>query len=161
MTKSAKTCLSADRGRVDPQRADHEFVVDVDAGHRAVDAGADDVLGDKQRNEKAEHDLRSLLGRHLQRALEIKRAQHENDVDGRRAIEDDSSRKRAPWLGQPFEARIGHLYRNEVQRQIGEMHGYENHEDQAGDEARGAVLTLPCLVSAWRVAGIGLGRRGN
>jgi hypothetical protein len=153
--------LDAGRRRIDPQRPGDEFVVDVYAGHRSVDAHADDVLGDQQRNEKAEQDLRGLLGGHLQRALEIKRAQHENDVDGRGAIEEDSSRKRTPWLGQPFEAGIGHIYRNEVQRQIGEMHGHEDHEDQAGDEARGAVLALPCLVAA-RGAGWNSGhRRGN
>ena len=126
----------ADIRRGDPQCPDHELVGILDPGQRMKDPRADDVFGDHERDQQAEHDLGGFPCGHDKAAPEIERAQHQRDMDQHGAVEHDGACRIAPDRQEPQPRRFRRIERDQVQRKIAEMHDDEDHHHQAGAEPR-------------------------
>ena len=97
----------ADCRRGDPQRAHHIFVGVADIVQFVKQARSDDMLGDEQRDQQPENDLRGLARRHDQRAPAIERDQRQHEMDEQRTVEQDRRRRVAPHGEKDVPAFLG------------------------------------------------------
>ena len=123
-----------DAGIGDPQHADDELVCVGHRGQFVEDAGAHDMLGEQQRDGEARRHLRRLAQRHDQAAPAVEAAQHQRDVHQHRPVEQDRPDGIAPDGEEPQPAGLRRLERDQVERQIAEMHDDERHHHQPGSQ---------------------------
>ena len=121
---------NADSRRVDPQRPHHILVVSRTSYISWSSACSDDMLGDEQRDQQAEQDLRGLARRHDQRAPAVERHQHQHEMHEQRAVEQNRRRRIAPRGEKDLPPRLRSFERDQVEGVIGEMGDDEHHHHQ-------------------------------
>ncbi len=126
----------ADNRRVDPQRLQYKSVIVFDPCQGVEHAGADDVLGQKQRDREAEKNLDRFTRGHHQRAAAVERQQYQRQMDDNRAIEDDCTERISPDQQEPWTHGLGSGDRDKQHRMVEKMHGDEHHQHHSRDEPR-------------------------
>ena len=132
----------ADCRRGDPQRAHHIFVGVPDIEQLVKQPRADDMLGDEQRDQQAENDLRRFARRHDQRAAAIERDQRQHEMDEQRTVEQDVAGGLRQTRKKDVPARLGRLERDQIERVIGQMRDHEQYQHQPRGEPRIAQQAL-------------------